>query len=229
MIRLLAVGALLTLCACVGSVGERVHEEFHQAIQSGATPDVHVDNVAGTVAIEGWSKPVVDVSATKYGYDASEVRDIAIGVRREGGTVFVSTTYSGSTHSGGVRYRLLVPSGAAVQVGNVAGSVRLAGITGNANIETQAGTIDARLGRVDGDRSIDLHATTGAITLWIAADSDATLEADSTVGAFSSDVSGIEQGRQNLVGARASGKLGSGTARIRLSTTTGAISLRTMR
>jgi DUF4097 and DUF4098 domain-containing protein YvlB len=227
MIRVIGSCALLALCACGGSSGERVHEQFHRAIDSGATPVLHVDNIAGAVAIEAWAKPVVNIVATKYGYDASELRTVNINVNREGDGIFVVTTYSGGNHSGGVRYRISVPAGASVQVGNVAGSVSVGGVTGNVSVETQAGTIDATLGRVDGDRSIDLRATTGAITLRIRHESSATVSAESTVGSFSSDVPGIVQSRENVVGVRANGTLGSGSARIRLNTTTGSIALRT--
>jgi len=228
MIRAIGLGALLALYACSGSFGERVHEEFHQAVDSGATPIVHVDNIAGTVQIATWAKPVVNIAATKYGYDASELRSVTISVNREGNGIFVVTTYTGGNHSGGVRYRISVPMGASVQIGNVAGSVSVGAVTGNVSIETQAGTIEANLGRVAGDRTVDLRATTGTITLRIARESDATVNAESTVGGFSSDLAGIVQSRENVVGVRASGKLGSGTARIVLSTTTGAIALRTI-
>jgi hypothetical protein len=226
MIRAIGAAALLALCACAGSFGERVHEQFHQAIDSGATPTVHVDNIAGTVALVTWAKPVVNIVATKYGYNASDLRSVTISVNREGNGIFVVTTYGDGDHGGGVRYRISVPAGASVQVGNVAGAVSVGPVTGNVSVETQAGTIEANLGRVDGDRAIDLRATTGAITARIARESNATVDAESTVGGFSSDVSGIEQSHENVVGVRASGRIGSGTARIRLSTTTGAIALR---
>ncbi len=228
MIRRIGSCALLVLCACSGSFGERVHEQFRRAIDSGATPIVHVDNIAGAVAIVAWAKPIVGIVATKYGYDASELRSVTINVNREGDGIFVVTTYAAGNHSGGVRYRISVPAGASVQVGNIAGSVTVGGITGNVSVETQAGTIDATLGRVDGDRSIDLRATTGAVTLRIARESSATVNAESTVGSFSSDAPGIEKSQQNVVGVRASGKLGLGTARIQLTTTAGAIALRTI-
>jgi hypothetical protein len=227
MIRAIGSCALLALCACTGSFGERAHEQFHRAIDSGATPIVHVDNIAGTVAIVAWPKPVVNIVATKYGYDASELRSVTISVNRDGDGIFVVTTYAGGNHSGGVRYRISVPAGASVQVGNVAGSVSVGRVTGNVSVETQAGTIDATLGRVDGDRSVDLRATTGTVTLRIARESSATVTAESTVGSFSSDAPGIVQSQQNVVGVRAGGKLGSGSAHIQLNTTTGAIALRT--
>ncbi|HEY6485009.1 MAG TPA: DUF4097 family beta strand repeat-containing protein [Candidatus Cybelea sp.] len=228
MIRGLLLVAALPLCACSGAFGERVHEQFHQTLESGSSPSVTVDNVAGTVTIQTWTKPSVDVSATKYGYDASQLRGITIDVSRASAGISIKTHYEGDNHNGGVRYAITVPQASSLDVGNVAGSVRVAGVTGNVTVETQAGTVDALLGRVDGNRSIDLRATTGTIALRIARDSSASLEAQSVVGSFSSDFPGIGQSRENVVGSRAAGKIGAGTARIRLATTTGAISIRTM-
>jgi hypothetical protein len=224
--RMLAFLTIAALCACNGSFGERVRETVHQAMAAGAMPAVRVDNVAGEVRVEGWRKPIVDVEATKYGYDGKELRDISIAVQREEGGVAIVTSYTGAVHGGGVRYRIAVPQGASLRIHNVAGAVDVAGVAGNLEVETQAGEITADAGRVAQDRSIDLHATTGAVTLWIAPDSSAKVDAYSTVGAFASDIPGISESRENIVGSRASGTIGSGSAQIRLGTTTGAIALR---
>jgi len=217
---------LAALGGCAGSFGERYHETVHQAIAAGEAPLVHVDNVAGTVRVEGWRRPVVDVVAIKYGSDEQELRKVEITVRRQTGGVYVATSYAGATNGGGVRYRISVPMSASLHVGNVAGSVEIENVGGDVTVDTQAGAITADLGSVTGNRSIDFNATTGAIRLTIAPQSDASVEASSTVGAFSSDLSQILQSRENLVGVRAAGKIGMGSARIRLTTTTGAIALR---
>jgi len=221
--------ALMLPCllqACNGGFGERVRENVHQSIAAGSAPTVRVDNIAGSVRIDGWSKPFVDVQATKYGYDDRELRSIAIDVGRQGDEVAIATRYSGGVHGGGVRYRISVPSDASLRVSNVAGAVDLAGVRGDLDVDTQAGEITADAGIVGGNRSIDLRATTGAITLSIAPGSNARVVAESTVGDFSSDVAGISQERRNIVGSRGGGTVGSGSARISLATTTGAIALR---
>jgi DUF4097 and DUF4098 domain-containing protein YvlB len=226
MTRGLRVLTLVALCACSGSFDERVHEEFHQTLPAGAAPAVRVDNIAGSVRIDGWAKPDVDVHATKYGYDAQELRSITIGIRNEGGAISIATNYGGGMHRGGVRYRIAVPENASLNVSNVAGTVDVAGVRGDVTVQTQAGTVVADLGTVRSNRSVNLTATTGAIRVTVARDSDASVEAQSTVGAFSSDIPGISASRENVVGARAAGKIGSGSAQIRLNTTTGAIALR---
>ncbi|HYL27117.1 MAG TPA: DUF4097 family beta strand repeat-containing protein [Candidatus Nitrosotalea sp.] len=222
----LASLVLLAVTACTGDFGERVREDVHQTIAAGAAPSVRVENVAGSVRIEGSPRADIDVTATKYGHDADELRNIAIDMRREESGVAIVTSYTGSGHAGGVRYHILLPAGASLVVTNVAGTVDVSGVRGNVDVETQAGAIGVDAGTVAGARSIDLRATTGAVTLWIAPNSSARVDASSTVGAFGSDIPGIAQQRENLVGARGSGTIGSGSALIRLSTTTGAIALR---
>lgn len=224
--RVLARIALLALCACNGAFGERVHEQFRRSVPAGQAALVRLENVAGEVRIDGWTKPIVDVEATKYGRDAEELSDIAIDVRPEEGGVSIATRYAAGTHGGGVRYRIMIPADASVRIENVAGAVEIAGVRGNVDVGTQAGMISANVGQVAGDRSVDLRATTGALTLTIAPGSNATVEANSTVGDFASDIPGMTERREHIVGARGAGTIGSGSARIRLTTTTGAIALR---
>jgi hypothetical protein len=224
MRRFACAGVLLALAACAG--GDRVREQIHRTLSVSGTPNVSVTNVAGAVRIDTWQKPLVDVVATKYGNDIDDLRNVTIDVHQEGDAVTVETRYSGGTHQGGVGYQISVPAGASVHVQNIAGAVDLGSVGGNVVVETQAGRIAAALGRVEGDRSITLSATTGAIDLSIARDSSASVEVSSTVGHFSSSFPEISQSSENIVGVRAAGNIGSGSAKIRLSTTVGAIELR---
>jgi hypothetical protein len=224
--RTVLLFSLCSLAACSASFGERVHEEVRRTVATGAAPMVRVENVAGEIAVEGWAKPAVDVDATKYGYDQQDLQKVAVDVRAEEGGVSIVTRYTGETHHGGVRYRISVPADASLQIVNVAGTVELAGVGGNVSVQTQVGEITANAGRVAGNRSIDLNATTGAIALTISSDSSATIDATSSVGSFASDFPSVSQERRNLVGARGTGTIGSGSARITLRTTTGAIALK---
>jgi hypothetical protein len=224
--RVLRAVPLLALYGCIGTFGENVHETIRQTISAGAAPAVSVKNVVGTVKIDAWAKPVVDVTATKYGRDSEDLRNILIGVRKDASGISIVTDYSGATHNGGVRYRIYVPAGASLRIENVAGAVKLTGTRGDVDVETQAGSIGVDLGRVAGSRSIDLRATTGEISLWISPESSASIDASSTVGAFSTNLPGVSEMRTNVVGSHATGTIGSGSARIRLRTATGAIAVR---
>ncbi|HET6275041.1 MAG TPA: DUF4097 family beta strand repeat-containing protein [Candidatus Cybelea sp.] len=212
--------------ACSGAFGERVREEVHQTVSAGSAPAVVIENVAGAVRVEAWAKPIVDVEATKYGYNAEELHRVAIAVAREPGGVSIATHYGRGVHGGGVRYRIFVPHDASLQISNDAGAVDIAGVRGDVQIQTEAGEITADVGLVERNRSIDLRATTGALTLIVAPGSSATVQAASTVGDFTSNIPGVTQTRENLVGARGGGTIGTGSGRIKLATTTGAIALR---
>jgi hypothetical protein len=225
MIRFFCAVTIVSLAACSGAFGERVHEDFHQAIDVGAGTTVHVDNIAGSVKADAWPKPIVDVRATKYGNGAAELRSVKIDVRSAGKDVFIKTNYEGLRH-GAVRYRIAVPADASLDISNVAGAVDLAGVTGDVTVETEAGAITADVGRVAGNRGIDLRATTGAVELTIAPNSDASIAASSTVGDVTSRIPGVAASRENVIGARANGLIGSGSGRIRVGTTTGSITLR---
>lgn len=221
-----AFAIFLILEACSGALGERVREQVHQSVTAGSAPAVQIENVAGAVRVDAWNKPIVDVQATKYGYDPQELRSISIAVAREPGAVSVVTRYGSGVHGGGVRYKISVPQDASLRISNTAGSVDIAGVRGDVKITTEAGEITADVGRVAASRSIDLRATTGAVTLTIARGSDATVRAASTVGDFASGIPGISTTREHVVGARGGGTIGTGSARINLETTTGAIALR---
>src|SRR5262249_36838889 len=126
----------------------------------------------------------------------------------------------------GVRYVISVPADASLDVNNSTGAIRIDAVGGDVTAVTQTGEVSAGVGRVAAQRSVDLTATTGSVRLTIGAGSDARVEAKTTIGDVSSDFDSIVSERRNVVGASASGKLGNGSASIRLTTTTGAISLR---
>lgn len=220
----IAIAAML-LAACSATLSQRAREQFHQMIYTGPLTSLTLDNVAGSARVEGWAKPAVDVEATKYGYDANDLRNIAIVFdATQEGVIAVSTRYAHGVHAGEVRYLIHVPTAASVRVNNTAGAVDVTGVTGSISVQTQTGQIVVDGGLVTGSRLIELRATAGAVKLTAAAASSATVEASSIVGAVSSDFPGVTSQR-NLLGAHAAGTIGGGSAEIRLATTTGAITL----
>ncbi|HZZ00054.1 MAG TPA: DUF4097 family beta strand repeat-containing protein [Candidatus Baltobacteraceae bacterium] len=222
MTRLLAVASLFALCACTGS---QVREQVHKSVSTGAAPAVRIDNAVGEIRVTGSQKHTIDVEAVKTGMSVEAVRNIDIDVQAIGNAVTIATKYHGFGN-GGVSYTISVPAGASLDVTNATGEIRIEGIDGDVKAVTQTGSVQANVGRVSARRSIDLTATTGSIKLQIGPQSDARVEARSNIGDVSSDFSSIQSSRQNVVGASASGSIGSGTATIRLTTTTGSIALR---
>lgn len=223
MIRWLALAGLpIALAACSGT---QVREPFHQSISTGAAPIVRIDNSVGEIRVTGWQKHSIEIDAVKDGMSVDAVRNINIDAQSQGNTVTIATKYRGFA-SGGVRYTISLPAGSSLDVNNTTGAIRIDGVDGNVTAGTQTGEVDASVGRVSGQRAIALTATTGSVRLDLDPNSDARVDASTTIGDVKSDFPSIGSSRENVVGASASGTIGSGTATIHLSTTTGAVALR---
>lgn len=223
-LRIFSLVALAALGACSGAFSQ-VHSRFHQLIPVVGAPMVNVDNVAGEIRVSTWNKPSVNIEATKYAGDAAQLRSVTITTRSGVNEVFIATKYAGGTHEGGVNYTISVPANVALSIKNIAGTVNVSGLRANVSVKTQAGTISANLGRVTGNHAIDLSATTGTVDLTIASNSDASVDVQSSVGSFSSEFPSVAKTRSNVVGVTASGKIGTGTATIHLTSSIGAITL----
>lgn len=104
--KLVATAPLIAALLATGCNGfsEHARETVRQSVP-GVLAIVRVHNVAGTVRVDGSSRAAVDVEATKFASGETELRSIHVDVRKEGNEVVVETTYEGSTHGGGVRYR----------------------------------------------------------------------------------------------------------------------------
>jgi DUF4097 and DUF4098 domain-containing protein YvlB len=222
MIRSLALASLwVLLCGCSGT---QVREHVHKSVSTGAAPSVRIDNAVGAIRVTGWQKKTIDIEAVKDGMSMDAVHNIDIDVQTNGNDVTIATKYH-AFGTGGVSYTISVPAGASLDITNSTGEIRVSNIDGDVRAKAQTGSVDANVGRVSGNRSIDLTARTGSIKLAIDAHSDARVEARASLGDVSSDFPSVESSRQNVVGASASGRIGAGSASIRLTTTTGSIAV----
>lgn len=229
MRQLAALLGLLTLCGCMGGFSEnRAHERFDQTLPAAGVTELHLQSVAGTVSIRAWEKPQIRIEAVKSAPDAGALKALHVTVRQSGSTVEVGTQYDAGfgISRGGVEYTIMVPAAVNLQVENTAGTVEIAGMTGNVSADAKAGTIEATMGKAGGDQNINLATTTGTVTLRIPKHSDATVTARSMVGTVESDFPSVTRTRNNLIGSGGSGKIGNGSAAIKLTTTTGTIDLR---
>lgn len=230
MHKLVAMVILLALCGCAGGGFSKnnVHERFAKTLPASGVTALHLKSVAGTVRVQAWDKPQIRIDAVKSAPDKDALNGLRVAVDETNGTVEISTQYDGGfgASRGGVEYALMVPSGLNLQIENTAGTITLAGLAGDVSADAKAGTIEATMTRVAGNQHIELNATTGTVTLRIPKNSDATVQAQSTIGNFESDFPGLTRTQRHLVGEGANGTIGKGSATIDLTTTTGSIELR---
>lgn len=219
-----------------------VTREFTRTFPLRADGSFELNNVNGTVRIEGWDKDEVEVRATKTTPDSASLLDlVAIDVDSKPDALSISTRYPQEEGvEVAVDYVIHVPRRAQLNhVNNVNGTLRVVSEdsvgelhTVNGNIEvyegggnvhahTTNGNVYLELKRPGDSRGASAETTNGSVLLAVPADLPADLEARCMNGNFSSELPLVMRGadQPRIV----HGRLGRGGSPIHLSTVNGAI------
>jgi len=143
--RLIFVAYSLLLIGC-GSASDRVLEEtVEQSYKIEPTTSVSIKNVDGSIQVYGSPAHEMTLQAIKRAYSAKRVKQIAIDVSVQPGTVKIETTFPGGPtwglldRSGTVDYTIVVPDTASIS--------RLELANGEVSVEEMRGqSVHARLG-----------------------------------------------------------------------------------
>jgi len=228
--RYFALIAALSLAGCIDAStfsSHNVETKIHRRIPAAGANQVSVINVSGSINVIAWDRPNVDVSALVYGADQAAVDRTRV-VTQGGSDISVKTEYSNNgifgNHNGAeVDYTIRVPKTLSVSVTNVSGPTTLNGLARDVDASAISGRLDATLGRLTGTRSIHLNAISGRITVRIARNSSARVNASTLSGSvnlfFPSDL------HQGVVGNSANGVIGAGASSMTLHTVSGAIAV----
>jgi hypothetical protein len=243
-VRKMIVPAVVLVCAMALAAvpGFAISKEFNQSypLQPGGT--FELQNVNGTVEVQGWDRDVVEVHAVKTAkLKESDLERVSIDVNANGGGVSILTRYPQNEGvEVAVEYTIHVPHGAKVEhLGTVNGTLRIAGVneveelrTVNGNIEvygadstvrarTTNGNVRLEISHVHGVTGTIAETTNGSVILALPADSQADLEARSLNGNFLSELPMAMQ--SSLKPREVHGKLGQGGVPIKLHTINGGI------
>jgi hypothetical protein len=219
-----------------------ISKDFNQTYPLQPGGSFELQNVNGTVEVQGWDRDTVEIHAVKSAKQKeSDLDRVSIEVDAKPGAISLITRYP---QDEGVEvvvdYTVRVPRGAHLQhIGTVNGTLRVAGVdavedlhTVNGNIElfegggnvhahTTNGSVHLELARFHDKDGAAAETTNGSILLAIPADTHADLEARSLNGSFSSELPFIMQG--SLRPREVRGHLGNGGVPIRLNTVNGGI------
>ena len=243
-LRKIVVPAMVLLWALAVTAvpGWAISKEFNQSypLQPGGTFDLQ--NVNGTVEVQGWDKDVVEVHAVKTAkLKESDLERVSIDVNANASGVSIATRYPQNEGvEVVVEYTIHVPHGAKLEhLGTVNGTLRIAGVdevddlrTVNGNIEvfgadstvharTTNGNVRLELSHVHGVGGTLAETTNGSVVLALPANSQADLEARCLNGNFLYELP-VEM-QSTLKPREMHGKLGRGGAPIRLHTINGGI------
>ncbi|HUL35892.1 MAG TPA: DUF4097 family beta strand repeat-containing protein [Candidatus Eisenbacteria bacterium] len=233
----LLAASVLGAPACFG-----VTREFSQTYHLKPDGTLELNNINGTVRIEGWDKDEVEVHAVKTTPDKESKLDlVSIDVDSTPDNLSISTRYPQAEGvEVAVEYTVHVPRRTLLKhINTVNGTLRVKDLdsvgdlhTVNGNIEvyessgnlharTTNGNVYVELVHPSSARNAQAETTNGSVLLAIPPDSQADLEARCMNGSFSTELPFVMEGANQPRVLH--GRLGKGGSSIRLGTVNGAI------
>src|SRR5437660_5517550 len=207
-LRAIALSTLLA--AVVWAVPSfAISKEFNQSYTLQTGGSLELQNVNGTVDVQGWDRNEVEVHAVKTAkHKESDLERVSIEVDAKPDVVSITTRYPRNEGvEVAVDYTIHVPHGARVEhIGTVNGTLRIAGVdsvedlhTVNVNIEVFAdggsihahtinGNVRVELARLNDQTGAAGETTNGSLVLAVPSDMQADVEARCLNGNFSSEL-----------------------------------------
>jgi hypothetical protein len=203
-----------------------------------------LENVTGSVQLEGWDRNAVEVRAVKIGKSGPvDLAAVTVDVQSQPGQVSVRTRYpKGEGADVAVEYHIYVPSRVLLSsVKTVNGSVLVHGIKGmgelhsvNGDVEvlessgrfsaqTTNGNLHLELSGLDDGMPMNLETVNGSVLLGLPSTAAANLTVLNLNGEFSSELPVKPSGAEGSHGFR--GRIGIGGDEITLRTTNGGVHL----
>src|SRR5215475_6993366 len=247
--HILRATALAVFTAAVWAApSQAISKDFKQSYPLAPGGTFELQNVNGTVEVEGWDRNTVEVRAVKTAkHRESDLERVSIEVDAKRNAISVATHYPQDEGvEVVVEYTIHVPRGAHLEhLGTVNGSLRVASVdnveelhTVNGNIDvfegggalhahTTNGNVHMEVLRVRDKEGVTAETTNGSVMLAVPSDTQADLETRCMNGSFSSELPVHME--STLRPREMHGKLGHGGAPIHLRTVNGAIHVNVLR
>lgn len=247
----LSLAAALLLPAMPLHADVTAVEEFNFELNAGGT--LRLENINGDVTVTAGPGRAVHVLATKKAGSQSYLDGMEIHVSADENRISFRTEHpkSSSTgwfghneNSGSVTYEIIVPAdtnldsldtvngeievagiSGDVSVDTTNGDVHLTGLSGNLEADTVNGSIDATFERLGGNQRVVAETVNGRVQLRLPADASARVDIGTVNGGIDADDFGLEVDK-GFLGRDLDGEIGSGDARIKVSTVNGSVKVR---
>jgi DUF4097 and DUF4098 domain-containing protein YvlB len=183
--KILLASTLSAIVLAVAAVpGFAISKDFDQTYPLKPGGSFELQNVNGTVELQGWDRNEVQVHAVKTAkHSESELERVSIEVTAKPTAISVSTRYPQNEGvEVAVEYVIHVPHGTHVEhLGTINGSLRIAGVPEVDDIHTVNGSIEL----FEGGGNVHAHTTNGNIRLELVHFQDATgVSAETTNGSL---------------------------------------------
>ena len=234
--------AAIACSACDGAVsGWGPHETVVETRRLDPGGTVFVANENGSIRVESWAQPNVRIEAEKQARGNDTLEAIRVEIRGEGDRVEVVTRLPRRWpfgQSGSVRYKVMLPEAARLEVETKNGGVEVQGVSGPVHVSTVNGSVSVldSAGRVEAvtvnggirasfravrDESNSFSTTNGSVAVALPEDVSGAFEARTINGSIRTDFPLTVRG--NGGGKRLEGRLGEGKARFEMKTINGSV------
>src|SRR5260370_12146171 len=186
-----------------------ISKEFNQSYPLQAGGSLELQNVNGTVDVQGWDRNEIEIHAVKTAkHKESDLERVSIEVDARPDAILIATRYPQNEGvEVAVDYTIHVPHGAHVEhIGTVNGTLRVAGVetvedlhTVNGNVEhfeavgdvhahTTNGHVHLELAHLPGKTGVAAETTNGSLVLAVPPDMQADVQARWLNGNVSSEL-----------------------------------------
>lgn len=221
------------------------NEQFHKIVPLSSGGSFLLDNVNGSVQVEGWDRDEVEVSAVKTSdTDTRDLEQVKIEVESVPGQVAVHTLYpNGQGADVAVEYRVHVPyrvllgsvetvNGSVVVRGvegsgdlrSVNGNVEVLNSSGRFNAKTTNGNLHLELRRLLDGGPMNIETVNGSVVLGLPSDGHANVKVLSMNGDLTSDLP-LTSTARTVAAHTFRAKLGAGGGNISVRTVNGGVRL----
>src|SRR5215831_20625592 len=242
VVRVFALPAALVALLAVTAAAQ----DFQKSYQLPAGGSIRVGNISGDVSVTGYDGNAIVVTGTKQGPDRETVQ---IEDRSTAGTIDIGVRYPHHCNdcNASVQFQVQVPRSISYSFNgilSISGDVSVTGITGRLNASTVSGTVhvtdvtgsvsaksvsgdvDVEISRLEGNDDMTFSTVSGNVNARMPAGLDGHVEMSSFSGSIDTSFPIQIQEAKFTSGRRASGQIGSGSRRLRMSTMSGNLSLK---
>jgi len=242
----------LTSASVFAHNGQRYTETVEKTFSADAGTQLQIENTNGKVEIEAWSKDEVLVTATIYSKDKEGRERVEVELSQRGNTIDIETHFAKQfswNNSGYAKVDYFINVPAHIELDDVElnngslsikgvrgavsaslnnGSIVATGLAGNTRVESNNGSVKLSFSDALQDLTdVDVESQNGSITVYFPDSIDASIKAKSNNGSISNNF-GLEVDKSRSNRKTLSGEIGSGKAKVTLSSNNGSIRIKNL-
>ena len=211
----------MALAGCVEYVATHAEASYHAFAPPAATIEMH--NTAGSITVEPWNKPNVEIDAQRRAPTAGDARAIAITVTHSDSRLVITSEFGTNYGGRDVLYTIHAPPTAALDLHQTAGTITVDGWSGSVDIGQTAGNTTVVLARLDEPQHVSVHSTAGNVAITVPASSSAAFDASVFAGKIGGSLGWRTE--KKIPGMKATAIVGKGAAPVEIDATTGDITV----